>query len=993
MTTRLSIFCDKLLEAGWLAALVVAPLFFDVYSSRVFEPDKISLVRSLALLMIAAWLVRRIENGMPRAPIAETLRTSARENPLVLPTLAIVVVYIIATIFSVAPAISFLGSYQRLQGTYTTLSYIAISLIAASSLRTRAQFDRAINTALVTSFPIALYGLLQHFQLDPLPWVGDVTFRVAANMGNSIFVAAYLILVVPLALARWMETLARATKGAPSRVAFIGVVAFALLALSAVWVFDFALGVAGAFVLLLFALAFAWLAKVNMHDVLLTAAYTIILAALFVAIFFTQSRGPWLGLGGGLFAFVVLYALARGARRVMLGVIGLGAAAALFLVIFNLPIAALDPLKQVPYVGRLGEIFESRAGTTGRVRELIWQGALQLVTPHAPLWSPTTGDDALNVIRPLVGYGPEAMYVAFNPFYPPELGHTEARNASPYRSHNETFDALVTTGLLGFGAYILLFISVFYSGLKWLGMISTSAERNAFVALWLAGGLISALIFGLWRGWDFVGVALPAGMILGFFVFLVTDALRRYRAGKESIDPHRALWLSALIAALIGHFVEIHFGIAIVSTRLYFWFYVALLVVIGMNRLVEPATASAVPAPRAETANEAPRAPTRRRRRRRASESAHTPMRTSDLEMSPAPIFAWTAAATLILVTLAFEFVNNQAGTPSTLEALLRALFFKGQEPSFGVFILLAATWIIAGIIGLGTEMPRTHMDRNTLLLAVALYAVLSFTAWLWYTLFQLRSLTQPGDLTDAFVNILGLYCVALFLLVVALATSLMFDAPTRGAALWHSPVNLVVTPLLVIVMIGLVYWTNLAGVSGDIMYKSGNNYDNMGAWDRSISAYQRALALQSDQDFYALFLGRAYLEAARSVSDPTRRATLIGVSEKMLLSAQQLNPLNTDHTANLARLHRIVAGMIDNPTEKSAHLQKSSDYYRAAVRLSPNTAHLRNEWSQTYFLSGDLEQGRAQLEQSLKLDTQYAQTYLYWGEYYRAKHDDANAV
>jgi O-antigen ligase len=60
------------------------------------------------------------------------------------------------------------------------------------------------------------------------------------------------------------------------------------------------------------------------------------------------------------------------------------------------------------------------------------------------------------VIRPLVGYGPEAMWVAFNRFYPPDLAQVEARNASPDRSHNETWDSLVVTGLLGFVTYLIV---------------------------------------------------------------------------------------------------------------------------------------------------------------------------------------------------------------------------------------------------------------------------------------------------------------------------------------------------------------------------------------------------------------------------------------------------------------------------------------------------------------------------------------------------------
>ena len=66
--TKLDQWCDSVLEAGWLAALVVAPLFFNVFSSRVFEPDKISLVRSIALAMIAVWLVKVANGGYAWLP-------------------------------------------------------------------------------------------------------------------------------------------------------------------------------------------------------------------------------------------------------------------------------------------------------------------------------------------------------------------------------------------------------------------------------------------------------------------------------------------------------------------------------------------------------------------------------------------------------------------------------------------------------------------------------------------------------------------------------------------------------------------------------------------------------------------------------------------------------------------------------------------------------------------------------------------------------------
>lgn len=993
MSSRIASICEKLLEAGWLAALIVAPLFFDVYSSRVFEPDKISLVRSIALMMAGAWLVKRIDAGLPQTSLRDWARGIVQSNPLILPTLGIVVVYLISTIFSVVPNVSLWGSYQRLQGTYTTFSYIVIFLCAASTLRTRAQLERVIHTIILTSFPIAFYGIVQHFKLDPLPWGGDTTERVAANMGNSIFVAAYLIMIVPLALVRWLEVLVRVTGNSARQFVLIGVAFLVLVSLGVLWVVDFALGTGFAIALLLAALFIGIARQARLRDLLSLAAYTIILPAQLVAIFFTQSRGPWLGLGAGLFAFLILGALMlmhrlsrAGRTLVFSGIFGAAVVVILFLVVFNLPASPLESLKSVPYIGRLGQILDPNS-PTARVRELIWQGALQLVLPHAPLWSPTTGADPLNAIRPLVGYGPESMYVAYNPFYPPDLGHYEARNASPDRSHNETFDALVTTGLFGFIASIVLFMSVFYYGLKWLGLITTKRERNTFIALWLVTGFAFAIFFGAWRGWHWIGVALPAGMIVGFLIFLVLDALRRYRTEGDVPDVRRALWLTALIAALIGHFVELHFGIAIVSTRTYFWFYAALLVVIGTHQIVESERRPA-PAPAPASMPENPRASAQRRRqRRRIAENTHAVA--SDKDLSPAPVVAWTVITIIVLVTMAFEFITNQIGTPSPLEAVRTSLFVKGDANSYGIFGLFVLTAVIAGILGL-TD-PR--VKRTTWLYDVLLFAILTFTALVWFVMLQTRWITTPGELTDAFINLLSFYFAVLFIAIAALALALWFEGAARPHLLARTSLALVAGALSIVLITTAIYLTNYGGIKADILYKAGGNFDANGAWDRSIDAYSKALALQPTQDFYALFLGRAYLESARTTTDAKRRTDLLNQSERTLLLARQLNPLNTDHSANLARMHRIVAQLVDSPADKAAHNQKSADYYADALRLSPNTSYLYNEAYLTYAQMGDWARAKAELDQSLALDSQYAQTYVYLGEYYRAQHDLAKAA
>src|SRR5262249_27505016 len=156
---------DGVMEACWLLGLVLMPLFFDIFSSRVFEPDKITLLRSLAMVALAAWLIKLIADGGPRFDPARsqfaTLKGMLRA-PLVIPVLALIISYIISTIFSVSPHASLFGSYQRLQGTYTTFSYLILFGALVANLRKRSQVDRAITIAIITSLPISLYGIIQH---------------------------------------------------------------------------------------------------------------------------------------------------------------------------------------------------------------------------------------------------------------------------------------------------------------------------------------------------------------------------------------------------------------------------------------------------------------------------------------------------------------------------------------------------------------------------------------------------------------------------------------------------------------------------------------------------------------------------------------------------------------------------------------------------------------------------------------------------------------
>ena len=976
--TRLGVFCDKLIEAGWLAAVVVVPLFFDVYSSRVFEPDKISTLRSIAVLMVVAWVIKVIQQGFrSREGPAQLSHDQVGfwrrivRVPLALPTLALVIVYLISTVFSVVARTSLQGSYQRLQGTYSMFSYVVIFGMMLQGVRTREQVERFVTTVVLTSIPIALYGILQHYGLDPLPWGGDVRTRVAGHMGNTIFIAAYLIMALPLTLYRTVQSFTAILTSEEDR--FV--------------------------------------------DIVLGAAYIFILAVQGICIFFTQSRGPWLGLLGGLFFFFLVLAVVRRWRWLVWGVVVAVLAAAAFLVVFNLPSSPLDSLRNVRYVGRLGRVLDKEEGTS-KVRLLIWKGAIEMVLPHRPLERPSGDRDWMNWARPLIGYGPESMYVAYNRFYPPDLAHYEKRNATPDRSHNETFDSLVTTGLVGFLVYMWLFTSVFYYGFRWLGVISNVAQRNLFIGCWSVGGIASAVIMGMWQGPEFVGAGLPAGIAAGLGTYLVVWGLFLSRrtdpqgCEAQASNPYDLL-IAALVAAVIGHFVEIHFGIAIGVTRTYFWAYAGLLVLVGYllprHGEMEQAMVEQEAAVVRKSASKRRR---RRRKPRRPEPQKQAQAAPSGLEV----VVPYALVLALILSTLAYDFVSNQKQLDSPQQVVWTSLVrrISGGEfvPSYGILGLVGLVWYLGSMVIVGERIRRGGKGnwRGPLgaCLSISLMIALLFALILAGRLTRVVRQGQLLDVTRTIMGMLSSYYVLVFGVMFLVAFALLRESPLPKP-FWR-PTGWWAYPVLLAGMVLLVLNSNLKAIHADITYKQAEPYERQKAWDFSIALHQQAIRLAPQEDFYYLFLGRAFLEKAKSAPEVERpprtlklsevvrispqqmaelsRGDLLNCSDAVLQKAREINPYNTDHSANLGRLYRTRAQLTPDETRKQEYVRQSLEYYAQATSLSPHAAHLFNEWGSVYLVTGDHEAAIEKYEHSVTIDDQYSASYLSLGDAYLASDD-----
>ncbi|MDD5675054.1 MAG: tetratricopeptide repeat protein [Chitinivibrionales bacterium] len=947
--SKLSVLCDKLIEAGWLAAVIVTPVFFNMYSTQIFELQKMALLRSIAVIMAAAWGIRWFEqHNVPRRDSSITWH-----SPLVLPAFIVGGVCLLSTIASVFPSISFLGTNVRAQGSYSTLAFIFIFFMIMRGVRSCPQIDRLVLSIIISSFPVALYGIIQQLNLDSLVWGAQSAGRVPGNLGNPIFLGGYLIMASALTAGKTIQTL---------RV---------LLTTKSSFV-------------------------VNGVRVL---CYGIIASAQIIALVFTQSRGPWTGWLIGTFFFVIVTGLLLKRRKLVFTAVSLGLVGMVFLIVLNLPHSPLEKLRALPYFERLGKITESKGGTS-IVRQLYWKGASHLVAPHTPLEYPDGHKDALNVLRPLIGYGPEAIYVVFNRFFDPELGHVEARKvAMPDRSHNETWDLLIFSGILGLLAFHFFFASIFVYGFKWTGLIATKGQRNIFIGLWAGLGIIGGLVTIVLGKPFYLGLGIPFGILAGIFIYLILYAFAWHGHQQETTtNTSDRIILAALMAGLLAHFIEIEFGIAVGSTRLLFWVFAAMIPAIArgiINKkkpLSSPARSPGVAVKKNGGACDA-------------------------VIQNPSPnLIGYAFIAAIALSTLFFDFITNSAFLSDAMEIFWRSLTFINiqYKVSFAILIMILLTWLTTVCIIFADNYPRDLLKKtagrlSSFLLFAALSLGLSFGFGFFLSGLLAKFMHARTNTIDALITIsenladLPLFFYEwLFLLMGAAAIAFIKESAPLPAKTLTSGLKSVG----VIVLIGAaaflgINYSNIRPVRADCINHTADSWNSQGRTTQAMAAYQQALKTEPWEEHYYLLLGKTFIDKAITIDNSLLSIFSAGVkpaailhlnpqqigalgrndlflgAESILTHALSMNPLNTDHSANLGSLYFWWGAVTVDSVQKARLLALSGKYYSQATKLSPHHVSLLNGYAAVEMARGNTDSARTILDRSLNLDSQFVETFF----------------
>ncbi len=905
MTRRIVQSCNIIMEVTWLLALVTIPLYFNIYTSRVFEPDKISLFRSFSMVLAGAWLVKALAmmvanryvtasrvptnprrvarktieefppDGDTIGPDSQPWQRIITSRPLVLPALALCFAYIVATLVSLSPDVSFWGSYDRLQGTYTFFSYVIFFLTLVFNLTERRQIERLISFVLLTAIPVTLYGILQHNKGDPLPWQGDTTFRVTSTMGNAIFISAFLIMVVPLVLYRVITTAGwlyanRASRAISERsrnTALSWFIMYGIFLIFEVGVFYAVLnlnanyrpeqtGIAVAasqsginssgsaagtaqqlvggttigpwwsvpiVVLAAFGLCFLFTVKRKDTDnnflfrLVELACYVLLLGMTLLVIVYSKSRGPLAGMLVGLYLVPpILFAVRKNWKWLSVW-LGIGLVGGVFLVLFNLTpgTTPLEPafsiLRKNPEIGRLGEFLQTDDGT-GKVRRLIWQTDFEIL-----------GNAAKNdPLRLLLGNGPETMYYISPKFYQVELGYIEARNAIPDRSHNAYLDALVTTGILGFLAYV--------------------------------------------------------GFILLFFYYAIKFIRRTRRFDSQVL-------LASLMAIMFSHLIEIATGIQIVSSWMMFWTTAALVVLVGG-----------------------------------LTRGSFAPQAVESQNVLP------------VAEPVVEEKVNEKVA----------AMAGKG------------------GRNGKGKPVTASMDDKSKTKPNVKAPPPKGVTS-------PVRPASRP--------NVSGF-------------DMLLLRVPEAEVRPWFWSVTVAIGVVLLL----FIYLSNFVPIIADTSYKQGQNLASSNRPEEAAYYFSEASRIAPSQDRYDLYLGQVYLDLAESTlkapsqpaqAQPTTtpppktdpNASIIKAqgyyqaSERELLRARELAPLNPDHYANLARLYGQWSQA--DQAKRSELTQKQLDWYDRAIVEAPRNSRIRTEYAAALVNASRKPDGttnQAVLQQAIKV-------------------------
>lgn len=434
-----------------LVPLLVNP--YNPFGSRVVPP-KFDLLLILSVLLLLVILAARL------------LGTRFVLVPVLVPASVFLLISALSTAFSENVYLSLVGTTFRHNGLLSTAAGVLLFYAAARFLDSWERVRFFLMAGVASSLIIALYGFAQRFGFDPLAYQFEqwpkASARVSSTLGNPIFLAAYLTLMMGAAAALYFRTSSRR-----ERILWL----WALAVMGACWLYTYTLGaVLGVGVALPIVV---WLAYRRMGTIRpMLGPLTVLLASVLVATALT--------------AVTSSFAPSTQKAREVKGPVfespakaHNGASLALVTPILVRSVSDLVP----------GTFIRERSISA---RLLIWRDTLPMIAE-----------------RPLLGHGPDNFQGPFSRHEGDDL-RALLNDRSVDEAHNEFLQIAATRGLLGLAAYVWIFSAYFRK----------VYECGGWVLIALSGGVL-AYIVQLQSAFTTIGTIVPFWAVVGVSVAVI----------------------------------------------------------------------------------------------------------------------------------------------------------------------------------------------------------------------------------------------------------------------------------------------------------------------------------------------------------------------------------------------------------------------------------------------------------------------------------------
>lgn len=186
----------KTIKSLYLSLFFFTPLIFNFSNSELFELPKMYFVYSLTIIIVTLHLINWVKKNTPLF----------RHSILDIPLLLFLISQTISTFISIDINTSIFGYYSRLNGgLLSIISFIFLYWILVIYINK--DFKREIiNTLLFSGLLVSLFAIAQHFGIDKNIWLQDVQSRVFSTLGQPNWLAAYLVILLPLSLSKFLKS-------------------------------------------------------------------------------------------------------------------------------------------------------------------------------------------------------------------------------------------------------------------------------------------------------------------------------------------------------------------------------------------------------------------------------------------------------------------------------------------------------------------------------------------------------------------------------------------------------------------------------------------------------------------------------------------------------------------------------------------------------------------------------------------------------------------